>query len=61
MPSARCGLVILGLAVAARAALAQMAAQTIALNPQAAPLGDQQRDLHFLRKHGPQASYGQKS
>lgn len=42
-------------------ALAQMAAQTIALNPQAAPLGDQQRDLHFLRKHGPQASYGQKS
>ncbi len=42
-------------------ALAQMATQTVALNPDAAPLGTEQRDLHFLRKHGPQASYGQKS
>jgi L-ribulose-5-phosphate 4-epimerase len=40
--------------------LARIAAQTLALNPAAAPIRDQLRDLHFLRKHGPNARYGQK-
>ncbi len=40
--------------------LARTAAQTLAINPAAVPLGVEQRDLHFLRKHGPNARYGQK-
>ncbi|MBI4873897.1 MAG: L-ribulose-5-phosphate 4-epimerase AraD [Acidobacteria bacterium] len=40
-------------------ALADMAAQTLALNPAATPIADARRDLHFLRKHGPHARYGQ--
>ncbi len=40
--------------------LARIAAQTVALNPAAAPIAAKQRDLHFLRKHGPGARYGQK-
>jgi L-ribulose-5-phosphate 4-epimerase len=40
--------------------LAGMAFQTFAINPQARPLSDVQRDKHFLRKHGTGASYGQK-
>ena len=39
--------------------LARIAAQTLALNPAAATIRDQLRDLHFLRKHGPHAHYGQ--
>jgi L-ribulose-5-phosphate 4-epimerase len=39
--------------------LARMAAATLAINPAAPPIGDAQRDRHFLRKHGPRASYGQ--
>jgi L-ribulose-5-phosphate 4-epimerase len=41
--------------------LAGMATATVAIDPAARPIGSQQRDLHFLRKHGPKASYGQKS
>jgi L-ribulose-5-phosphate 4-epimerase len=40
--------------------LAAMAWQTISINPSARPLSDAQRDKHFLRKHGPKASYGQR-
>ena len=40
--------------------VARMALETMALNPQAEPLGQAQMDKHFLRKHGPAASYGQK-
>jgi L-ribulose-5-phosphate 4-epimerase len=40
--------------------LARIAAQTMALNPAAAPIPAKQRNLHFLRKHGPGARYGQK-
>lgn len=40
--------------------LARMALQTFAINPQARPLSDLQRDKHFLRKHGKGAYYGQK-
>jgi L-ribulose-5-phosphate 4-epimerase len=39
--------------------LARMAAATLAINPAASPIGDAQRDRHFLRKHGPRATYGQ--
>jgi L-ribulose-5-phosphate 4-epimerase len=40
--------------------LARMAAATLALNPAAAELSAALRDKHFLRKHGPGATYGQK-
>jgi L-ribulose-5-phosphate 4-epimerase len=40
--------------------LARIAAVTLALNPAASELADVWRDKHFLRKHGPQATYGQK-
>jgi len=40
--------------------LARMAAETLAINPAATPISEAQRDLHFLRKHGPNARYGQK-
>jgi L-ribulose-5-phosphate 4-epimerase len=39
--------------------LAVLALQTLTINPNAQPLGTAQRDKHFLRKHGPKASYGQ--
>ena len=39
--------------------LAAMAWQTLTINPAAVPLGETLRDKHFLRKHGPDATYGQ--
>jgi L-ribulose-5-phosphate 4-epimerase len=40
--------------------IARMAYHTLAINREAAALGDELRDKHFLRKHGPGASYGQR-
>ncbi len=40
--------------------VAQMAYASIVINPGVAPLADELRDKHFLRKHGPEAYYGQK-
>ena len=40
--------------------LASMAATTLALNPDSAPLENYLLDKHFLRKHGKDAYYGQK-
>ena len=40
--------------------LARMAYISLTLNPQAAPLPQVHLDKHFLRKHGPGATYGQK-
>jgi len=40
--------------------LAGMAAETLAINAQAAPISDAQRNRHYFRKHGPKATYGQK-
>ncbi|MCD8482722.1 MAG: L-ribulose-5-phosphate 4-epimerase AraD [Verrucomicrobia bacterium] len=40
--------------------VAQMAQQTLALNPAAPPLPEALHRKHFLRKHGPGAYYGQK-
>lgn len=39
--------------------LAAMAAQTLAINPQAQPIGAALRDCHHFRKHGAAATYGQ--
>jgi L-ribulose-5-phosphate 4-epimerase len=39
--------------------LAAMAWQTLTINPAAVPLGETLRAKHFLRKHGPDATYGQ--
>jgi L-ribulose-5-phosphate 4-epimerase len=39
---------------------AQMALQSLALNPQVPPIPQVLLDKHFLRKHGPGAYYGQK-
>jgi L-ribulose-5-phosphate 4-epimerase len=39
--------------------VARIAAETVALNPSAEPLPQALVDKHFLRKHGPNASYGQ--
>lgn len=39
--------------------LARMACLTLAINPQASPLPEHVRMLHYKRKHGPQARYGQ--
>ena len=39
--------------------LAAMASETLAINPEATPISDALRDRHFLRKHGPGATYGQ--
>jgi L-ribulose-5-phosphate 4-epimerase len=41
--------------------LAAMAWQTLTINPSAVPLPAALRDKHFLRKHGPDASYGQRT
>jgi len=40
--------------------VAQMAYASIVINSGVAPLADELRDKHFLRKHGPEAYYGQK-
>lgn len=40
--------------------IAGIALRTLLLNPGASPLSRAQLDKHFLRKHGPGASYGQK-
>jgi L-ribulose-5-phosphate 4-epimerase len=39
--------------------IARIAAHTLALNPTAQPIRRSLHDRHFLRKHGPQATYGQ--
>ncbi len=39
--------------------VAWLASASLALNPALHPLSDALRDKHFLRKHGPAASYGQ--
>ena len=41
--------------------LARTALLSLEIRPEAQPLDALHRDKHFLRKHGPQASYGQKS
>lgn len=41
--------------------VAAMACHTVALNPDAASISPVLRDKHFLRKHGPEAYYGQNS
>lgn len=40
--------------------VAKMALQTYALNPEIRPVESFLLDKHYLRKHGPQATYGQK-
>jgi len=40
--------------------LARMAFRTVTLNAEAGPLPKYHMDKHYLRKHGPGASYGQK-
>ena len=41
--------------------IADMALKTLALNPAISPVPAPLHDRHFLRKHGPGATYGQKS
>jgi len=41
--------------------VAQMAYDTVSLNADVAPISDALRERHFLRKHGPDRSYGQPS
>jgi L-ribulose-5-phosphate 4-epimerase len=41
--------------------VARLAHLTTTLDPDIAPLADAIRDVHFLRKHGPHAYYGQQS
>lgn len=40
--------------------LAAMAWQTLTINPAAKPIAEALRDKHHFRKHGPNATYGQK-
>jgi L-ribulose-5-phosphate 4-epimerase len=40
--------------------IAQLAAETLRLNPKIRPMQPALLDKHFLRKHGPKAYYGQK-
>jgi len=40
--------------------IAAMALETVTINPAAKPISQAQMDKHFLRKHGPGATYGQK-
>ena len=40
--------------------IARLAAETLRLNPKTKPMPSVLLDKHFLRKHGPKASYGQK-
>ena len=39
--------------------VAQLALQTLAVNPNASPISQTLLDKHFYRKHGPAACYGQ--
>jgi L-ribulose-5-phosphate 4-epimerase len=39
--------------------LAEMAARTLAINPQAGPVAQKLLDKHYFRKHGANATYGQ--
>ena len=39
--------------------IAQMALQTVNLEPHSVPVPQHIQDVHFLRKHGPEATYGQ--
>jgi len=39
--------------------IARIAAVTEGLAPTVGPINDELRDKHFLRKHGPEAYYGQ--
>ena len=41
--------------------LAAMAWQTLTINPQATPISEALHNKHYFRKHGPKATYGQKS
>ena len=41
--------------------LAAMAIETLAINPAARPISQALRDKHHFRKHGPNATYGQKA
>jgi L-ribulose-5-phosphate 4-epimerase len=40
--------------------VARLAGETLRLNPATPPMPSALLDKHFLRKHGPQAYYGQK-
>jgi L-ribulose-5-phosphate 4-epimerase len=40
--------------------VAVIAYHTMTLNPAAGPVSEALRDKHFLRKHGPKATYGQR-
>jgi L-ribulose-5-phosphate 4-epimerase len=40
--------------------LAALAWETISINPSAQPISEALRDRHHFRKHGPQATYGQR-
>jgi L-ribulose-5-phosphate 4-epimerase len=40
--------------------VARMAYSAMVLNPSVQPISGALRDKHFLRKHGPDAYYGQK-
>ena len=40
--------------------VARLAMETLSVNPKAVPIRQEMLDKHFLRKHGPNASYGQK-
>jgi L-ribulose-5-phosphate 4-epimerase len=40
--------------------IAELAWRTLTLNPAAPPISQAMLDKHFLRKHGPDATYGQK-
>jgi L-ribulose-5-phosphate 4-epimerase len=40
--------------------VAQLAGETLRLNPAVKPMDSNLLDKHFLRKHGPKATYGQK-
>jgi L-ribulose-5-phosphate 4-epimerase len=40
--------------------VAWLASETLRINPKARPMHPVLRDKHFLRKHGPNASYGQR-
>jgi L-ribulose-5-phosphate 4-epimerase len=41
--------------------LAAMAWQTLTINPQAVPISEALHNKHYFRKHGPTATYGQKT
>jgi L-ribulose-5-phosphate 4-epimerase len=40
--------------------IAQLASETLKINPKLQPMPPALRDKHFFRKHGPKAYYGQK-